>query len=58
MVSGQHTISSSGVSCLGMAAAGSFLGIGSQSGVHSLGSVGGGRVDEMCEGDVDESSVT
>ncbi|XP_056598006.1 zinc finger and BTB domain-containing protein 22b [Triplophysa dalaica] len=58
VVSGQHTISSSGVSCLGMAAAGSFLGIGSQSGVHSLGSVGGGRVDEMCEGDVDESSVT
>lgn len=48
-----------------MGAPGSLLGISSQSGPHSLGSgvlgIGGNRsggVEEVCEGNVDESSVT
>lgn len=58
VLSPQHSISSSGGTCLGMP--GPLLGIGSQSGVHNLGSgvLGGGRVEEVCEGNDDESSVT
>ncbi|XP_067268043.1 zinc finger and BTB domain-containing protein 22b [Chanodichthys erythropterus] len=65
VLSPQHSISSNGVSCLSMGAPGSLLGISSQSGPHSLGSgflgIGGNRsggVEEVCEGNVDESSVT
>ncbi|KAG1948504.1 zinc finger and BTB domain-containing protein [Pimephales promelas] len=65
VLSPQHSISSNGVSCLSMAAPGSLLGISSQSGPHSLGSgvlgIGGNRsggAEEVCEGTVDESSVT
>uniref|UniRef100_A0A8C1VCW9 Zinc finger and BTB domain-containing protein 22-like n=1 Tax=Cyprinus carpio TaxID=7962 RepID=A0A8C1VCW9_CYPCA len=61
----KHSMSSDGVSCLNMAASGPLLGISSQSSPHGLGSgvlgIGGNRsgcVEEVCEGNVDESSVT
>ncbi|XP_043089085.1 zinc finger and BTB domain-containing protein 22-like [Puntigrus tetrazona] len=65
VLSPQHSMSNNGVSCLNMAASGPLLGIGSQSGPHGIGSgvlgIGGSRsgcVEEVCEGNVDESSVT
>ncbi|XP_051519797.1 zinc finger and BTB domain-containing protein 22-like isoform X2 [Myxocyprinus asiaticus] len=65
VMSPQHSISSSGVSCLNMAAPGPLLGISSQTGVHGLSSgilgMSGshsGCVEEVCEDNVDESSVT
>ncbi len=65
VLSPQHSMSNNGVSCLNMAASGPLLGISSQSGPHGLGSsvlgIGGNRsgcVEEVCEGNVDESSVT
>ncbi|XP_051991682.1 zinc finger and BTB domain-containing protein 22b [Xyrauchen texanus] len=65
VISPQHSISNSGVSCLNMGAPGPLLGISSQTGVHGrssgiLGMSGShsGCVEEVCEDNVDESSVT
>ncbi|XP_051949370.1 zinc finger and BTB domain-containing protein 22-like [Xyrauchen texanus] len=65
VVSPQHSISSNDISCLNMAAPGPLLGISSQTGAHSLGSgilgISGshsGCVEDVCEGNVDESRVT
>ncbi|XP_052389816.1 zinc finger and BTB domain-containing protein 22 isoform X2 [Carassius gibelio] len=55
VLSPQHSMSSNGVSCLNMAASGSH-GLGS--GVLGIGGNHSGYVEEVCEGNVDESSVT
>uniref|UniRef100_A0A8C2HGA6 Zinc finger and BTB domain containing 22b n=1 Tax=Cyprinus carpio TaxID=7962 RepID=A0A8C2HGA6_CYPCA len=65
VLSPQNSMSNNTVSCLNMATSGPLLGVSSQSGPHGLGSsvlgIGGNRsgcVEEVCEGNVDESSVT
>ncbi|XP_059365010.1 zinc finger and BTB domain-containing protein 22b isoform X2 [Carassius carassius] len=55
VLSPQHSMSSNGVSCLNMVASGPH-GIGS--GVLDIGGNRSGCVEEVCEGNVDESSVT